>query len=78
MPLTYILTNNYFNSTEAEFVQEDHVITVDTSHGVILRVEKATKASSDPDVIDLRGLTVLPGFVDTHVHCKRLSLEAPY
>ena len=36
-------------------------------------------ASSDPsvkcdefkaDVLDLRGLTILPGFIDTHVHCK--------
>ena len=25
---------------------------------------------SKGDVIDLRGLTVLPGFIDTHVHCK--------
>lgn len=25
----------------------------------------------DPNTIDLRGQTVLPGFVDAHVHCKR-------
>jgi predicted amidohydrolase YtcJ len=24
---------------------------------------------SKADVLDLRGLTVLPGFIDTHVHC---------
>lgn len=25
---------------------------------------------SKADVLDLRGLTILPGFIDTHVHCK--------
>lgn len=25
---------------------------------------------SGADVLDLRGLTILPGFIDTHVHCE--------
>jgi imidazolonepropionase-like amidohydrolase len=25
---------------------------------------------SKAEVLDLRGLTILPGFIDTHVHCK--------
>jgi imidazolonepropionase-like amidohydrolase len=25
--------------------------------------------ASKADVLDLRGLTILPGFIDTHVHC---------
>jgi imidazolonepropionase-like amidohydrolase len=25
---------------------------------------------SKVDVLDLRGLTILPGFIDTHVHCQ--------
>jgi predicted amidohydrolase YtcJ len=30
-------------------------------------------ASFDGEVIDLWHLTVLPGFVDTHIHCKRIT-----
>jgi len=31
-----------------------------------------TRQCGEPkaDVLDLRGLTILPGFIDTHVHCK--------
>ncbi|KAG8736649.1 hypothetical protein FRC12_017515, partial [Ceratobasidium sp. 428] len=69
-PLTYIRTDNYFDSYHAEFVQGDHDIVVDTTTGLILDIQKSSKTQL-PDgatEIDLRGLTVLPGFVDTHVH----------
>ncbi|KAG8684285.1 hypothetical protein FRC09_015489 [Ceratobasidium sp. 395] len=69
-PLTYIRTDNYFDSYRAEFVQGDHDIVVDTTTGLILDIQKSSKVQL-PDgatEIDLRGLTVLPGFVDTHVH----------
>ena len=29
---------------------------------------------SKADVLDLRGLTIIPGFIDTHVHCKYKDL----
>lgn len=37
---------------------------------------------SNADVLDLRGLAILPGFIDTHVHCQYhnpflLNLRAP-
>jgi adenine deaminase len=80
MSLTHILTDKYFDSALAEIVQGSHVIKVDTSHGLILGVHKASEvpdsSPSSPNVIDLRGLTVLPGFVDTHVH-RELSHKLP-
>ncbi|ELU43504.1 amidohydrolase family domain-containing protein [Rhizoctonia solani AG-1 IA] len=74
--LARILTDNYFDSVRAEFVKENNVITIDKTNGLILGVSKALDASDPPpadvEVIDLRGLTVMPGFVDTHVHCGSL------
>ncbi|KAG9101111.1 hypothetical protein FRC06_003339 [Ceratobasidium sp. 370] len=67
-PLTYIRTNNYFDSHRAEFVQGDHDIVVDTETGLILDIQKSKEQLPDSAIeIDLRGLTVLPGFVDTHL-----------
>ncbi|KAG9125888.1 hypothetical protein FRC07_005746 [Ceratobasidium sp. 392] len=67
--LTYIRTDNYFDSYRAEFVQGNHDIVIDTTTGLILDIQKSAKETQLPDNgIDLRGLTVLPGFVDTHVH----------
>jgi N-acyl-D-aspartate/D-glutamate deacylase len=62
----------------------DAILVLLKSNGRILDVrptndeDLAALASSDPsvrdeskaDVLDLRGLTILPGFIDTHVHCK--------
>lgn len=63
----------------------DATIVVLKSNGRILDVrptnddDLAALARSNPgvgcdeskaDVLDLRGLTILPGFIDTHVHCK--------
>jgi imidazolonepropionase-like amidohydrolase len=36
--------------------------------GVIERVESGYRNGEDADVIDLRDATVMPGFIDTHVH----------
>lgn len=62
--------------------QHDQAITVDPESGLICSVrplgelgvpldavENAVR-SGDPRVVDLRKATVLPGFVDVHVHCK--------
>ncbi|CAE6486581.1 unnamed protein product [Rhizoctonia solani] len=70
--LARILTDNYFDSVRAEFVKDNYVITIDKTNGLILGLSRASDASdpppSDVEVIDLRGMTVMPGFVDTHVH----------
>ena len=65
-----------FDSLSMQFL--DHqVITVSESTGLIHDVhtltieEQQTLDWSDDSVIDLREQTVLPGFVDAHVHCKR-------
>ena len=62
----------------------DATIVILKSNGRILDVrpsndeDLAALAGSNPrvgcdeskaDVLDLRGLTILPGFIDTHVHC---------
>ncbi|KZV84226.1 hypothetical protein EXIGLDRAFT_683045 [Exidia glandulosa HHB12029] len=65
---TRIVTSRLFDPYTLEFL-EDRLITVHTASGVILRVSRVSKdfQASTHD-IDLRGLTVLPGFVDSHVH----------
>ncbi|KAG9125887.1 hypothetical protein FRC07_005745 [Ceratobasidium sp. 392] len=69
VPLTYVHTDNYFDSSRAEFVQGNHDIIIDTSTGLIINVQASNEQLPDGATeIDLRGLTVLPGFVDTHVH----------
>lgn len=70
MPLFTIHTDLLFDSKGKAFVS-DISITVDTTSGLISRVysreEPLPKHVSAPD-IDLRGETVLPGFVDAHTH----------
>lgn len=61
-------------------VVENQLITVSPVSGLILKVDKyedkeewfAEKGINlkDDSTIDLRGQTVLPGFVDTHVHSR--------
>jgi len=60
----------------------DQTIEISRISGRILSIAPTTQsdihqlASLDPsnastdDIIDLRDKTVLPGFIDTHVHCK--------
>lgn len=73
MPHTYILTDCYFDSWQADFIRDTHAIKIDPVHGLILSIKKwpddSEVSPNDTNVTDLRGLTVLPGFVDTHVHC---------
>jgi len=51
---------------------KDHTINVSRKSGRILSVNPITSDDLElaTDTIDLRGKTVLPGFIDTHVHCE--------
>ena len=72
--VTQIIADKLFDPTERKIVP-NRVITVDDELGLITdvwkyesdeEVEKLLR--SGKKVVDLRGLTVLPGFVDVHVH----------
>ncbi|KAI1122782.1 hypothetical protein F5Y10DRAFT_253239 [Nemania abortiva] len=67
-----IHTSTLFDSRDKYFVR-DLSIYVDTSTGLITRTHVRSQPLpqhnlSDSKTIDLRGLTVLPGFVDAHTH----------
>ncbi|RDB26525.1 hypothetical protein Hypma_005642 [Hypsizygus marmoreus] len=69
----HILAGRIFDSHARKLVA-NQVITVDRETGVILHVQDSTNWSLNKrgalvdDVIDLQHLTILPGFVDAHVH----------
>lgn len=69
-----ILAGKLFDPYTLELL-ENQAITISSDSGLILDVTSFSNTGSDfmGDVIDLRNSTVLPGFVDTHVHCKRIS-----
>ncbi|KAI0846642.1 hypothetical protein F5Y00DRAFT_254563 [Daldinia vernicosa] len=63
-------TSSLFDSKQKRFVS-DLSILIDVSTGLITRVYKRdgpVDDASQPNTIDLRGLTVLPGLVDAHTH----------
>ena len=66
-----ILAGRVFDPFSLDFL-ENQAITVSSRTGLIedIRPLSTDDDGSKPGVVDLRGLTVLPGFVDTHVHCK--------
>lgn len=47
----------------------NQLITVDRKTGLVLDVSSFSSNQLPPETIDLRHLTVVPGFVDVHVHC---------
>ncbi|KAI2617283.1 amidohydrolase [Hypomontagnella submonticulosa] len=65
-------TSSLFDSKQKRFVSDVSLL-IDRTTGLITKVYKrdsqlpATHVS-DPNTIDLRGLTVLPGLVDAHTH----------
>ena len=67
-----IYAGKLFDS-EAQTLLSNRLITVATDSGLILSVAGYTPgnvpSSESEDVIDLSNATVLPGLVDTHVHC---------
>ena len=82
MEVTKLYTNAIFDSVARKLVT-DQVITVSTKYGIILNVEPYNTvlfshlAEQDEaqgiKVLDLMDLTILPGFVDVHVHSASSS-----
>jgi cytosine/adenosine deaminase-related metal-dependent hydrolase len=71
-----LVVGKLFDSYALELL-ENRVITVSQASGLILDVQPVVEHDinySHPDVLDMRHLTVLPGFVDTHVHRSYFSL----
>lgn len=74
-----ILAGQLFDSYAGDVLQ-NRVITVSPDSGLIVDVAVFENTEqglcdvgvnlNDESTIDLRKLTVLPGFVDAHVHCK--------
>lgn len=62
-----ILTSRLFDS-QAKTFHDDLAIEVDTVTGLITSVGSVKGSRTVGRVLDLRGLTVLPGFVDAHTH----------
>ncbi|KAJ3839521.1 hypothetical protein F5878DRAFT_581607 [Lentinula raphanica] len=64
-----ILAGRLFDPYKLQFLRAQ-TITILKSSGLILTVEDTNDddISDDTDTIDLRHLTILPGFVDAHVH----------
>jgi cytosine/adenosine deaminase-related metal-dependent hydrolase len=75
-----ILAGRVFDSHSKEFLS-DQLITVCPRRGIIIDIRTLSSEeqtlllhSDGDDVIDLRQQTVLPGFVDAHVHCEHARL----
>jgi adenine deaminase len=73
-----ILAGQLFDSYTGQLVR-NQLITVNQASGLILDVstfkeEDAPRLLQESSTVhDLRHLTVLPGFVDVHVHCEFLA-----
>lgn len=73
----HILAGKLFDSVSRTLLPQQ-AITIDRNSGTILNVQPIADFQSMPanheaashsdDIIDLLHLTILPGFVDTHVH----------
>lgn len=73
-----ILAGQLFDSYTGQLVR-NQLVTVNQASGLILDVSTFKEEDalhllqSNSNVHDLRHLTVLPGFVDVHVHCEHLT-----
>lgn len=78
-PPVKIYAGKLFDSVKLELL-EHQIITVSPCSGLVLDVSPFSGDTlsnvtwDDPQVVDLRHATVLPGLVDVHVHCKPLVL----
>lgn len=68
-----ILVSSLFEPETLAFLHNKTIV-VNPATGLIEDVRNQLDgdqyAEEEEAILDLRGLTVLPGFVDTHVHCK--------
>jgi predicted amidohydrolase YtcJ len=60
------------NMTEAVAVRDGRILKVGTIDEIMGLVGKKTR------IVDLKGKTVLPGFIDSHEHCIRKGLQADW
>lgn len=80
-----ILAGKLFDSFTGDLL-ENRLIVVSPESGLILEIKEFEDSArglvaagvdlNTKDTIDLRDRTVLPGFVDAHVHCKCRNLGA--
>jgi dihydroorotase-like cyclic amidohydrolase len=66
--ISRILAGQLFDPYLLQLVP-NQLITVSLNTGLVLDVCSYTSDQLPPETIDLRHLTVVPGFVDAHVHC---------
>jgi cytosine/adenosine deaminase-related metal-dependent hydrolase len=72
---TTVVAGRLFDSLDMKFL-DNQIIIVSETTGLIHDVHTATPEElqrmdwSDHSIVDLREATVLPGFVDAHVHCS--------
>ncbi|KDQ20340.1 hypothetical protein BOTBODRAFT_101627 [Botryobasidium botryosum FD-172 SS1] len=78
-----ILVSSLFEPETLAFLHNKTIV-VDAETGLIRKVrshdqldDRCEAEDGDVRIIDLRGLTVLPGFVDTHVHCEPNQQSSP-
>jgi hypothetical protein len=78
-----ILAGKLFDSQERRMLR-DQVILIDQDVGVILDVlnfgdfKELHGNDTKIDFMDLGHLTLIPGLVDVHVHCKRCPCPTDY
>ena len=63
---TYIHTSSYIDG-KSDTILTDSTIVIDNT-GLIKSVEKGFLTDPEVEIIDLKGLTVMPGLMDMHVH----------
>src|SRR6056297_440318 len=73
---TYLQCGELFDSENGKFLSERTIV---VSGNIIKSIEKGFLSGSGSDtVIDLRSKTVLPGFIDMHVHIESESSPTRY
>ena len=74
-PVTRILAGKLFDPYSGNILKNRQIF-VSQESGLVLNVQEFHEWTiqamdlTSPDIIDLREQTVLPGFVDAHVHCE--------
>ena len=67
MNVDTLITNGHFVTLD-EFIPECEAIAIDEGKIVWIGTNKEAKGFKSPEVIDLKGAYVYPGFIDSHIH----------